>query len=248
MRIGMIHQPHFLPWPGYVARCVSADVFIVLDNVKFNKNQYQQRTRYIDIDGRERWLGLPITHSTLSEHISNIRIAGTHNWTRWQGAFKHAYTHTPYFKQIWSDIYALIQQESPVLLNVNRFTLQYIINLICDAHNKDVPEFVLASSLHVSSERTQRLIEICSKKEITHLIMGEYALNSHDNMRLQESGISLVRHTYKGTPDRAPLPGITILHDLFLLGRNAVAEQLYNSWHIESLDNGSDNFQRGKSK
>jgi len=235
IRIGMIHQPHFLPWLGYFARCISADVFVVLDNVKFNRNHFQQRTKYIDKNGSERWLGLPITRSTRSENISNVRIANSCNWTRWQQSLKNSYMHSQCFDRIWNDVYNIIKKESPVLLNVNVSTLRYLLNLLCSTIKKDCPEIILASQLRVSSERTQRLIDICLSKNITHLIMGEFALNKHDCTQIQESGISLLRHVYRGSSTKMPLAGITILHDLFLYDSNVIANQLCNAWCIEGI-------------
>jgi len=34
MRVA-IHQPHYLPWLGYLHRMAQADLFIVLDHVQF---------------------------------------------------------------------------------------------------------------------------------------------------------------------------------------------------------------------
>ena len=34
-----IHQPHYLPWLGYFAKMDQADVFVLLDNVQFKKQE-----------------------------------------------------------------------------------------------------------------------------------------------------------------------------------------------------------------
>ena len=40
-----IHQPHYLPWLGYLQRMARADLFIVLDHVQFERGNYQNRTQ-----------------------------------------------------------------------------------------------------------------------------------------------------------------------------------------------------------
>ena len=35
-----LHQPHFLPWLGYLDRMREADLFIVLDHVQFERRNY----------------------------------------------------------------------------------------------------------------------------------------------------------------------------------------------------------------
>jgi hypothetical protein len=239
VRVGMIHQPHFLPWPGYVARCLAVDAFVVLDNVKFNKNHYQQRTKYVDLDGYERWLSLPIAHSTQSSIISQVRIAPAFGFMRWQRPFRHAYAQAPEFAQIWGNVGALIRQEAPNLLGVNLATLLYLLETVAVVAGRAVPEITLASSIDGSSDRTERLVGICSRQGITHLVMGRDALASHDCVRLQASGVVLVRHVYRGPPARAPRAGVTILHDILRLGRDELARRISTDWHIEPVLIGS---------
>ena len=44
MRVG-IHQLHYLPWLRYFEKIQSCDVFVVLDDIQFNKNGWQNRNR-----------------------------------------------------------------------------------------------------------------------------------------------------------------------------------------------------------
>lgn len=43
MRVIAIHQPNFCPWLAYFYKMAMADLFIVLTNVQFEKNGYQNR-------------------------------------------------------------------------------------------------------------------------------------------------------------------------------------------------------------
>ena len=40
-----IHQPQYLPWIGYFDNLDRADVFVLLDNVQYKKNEWQNRNR-----------------------------------------------------------------------------------------------------------------------------------------------------------------------------------------------------------
>jgi len=40
-----IHQPQYLPWLGYLDKIDKADVFVILNNVQFKKNEWQNRNR-----------------------------------------------------------------------------------------------------------------------------------------------------------------------------------------------------------
>ena len=41
-----ITQPTFLPWVGYFDLIDQADLFIILDDVKFEKQSWQQRNKF----------------------------------------------------------------------------------------------------------------------------------------------------------------------------------------------------------
>ena len=62
-----IHQPHYLPWLGYLAKWASADVFVFLDTVQYEKNGWQNRNRIKTRDGAH-WLTVPV-HARLGAPI-----------------------------------------------------------------------------------------------------------------------------------------------------------------------------------
>ena len=63
-----IHQPHYLPWLGYLAKWAAADVFVFLDTVQYEKNGWQNRNRIKTAAG-PRWLTVPV-HARLGTPIA----------------------------------------------------------------------------------------------------------------------------------------------------------------------------------
>jgi hypothetical protein len=236
MRIGMIHQPHFLPWPGYFARCLAANVFIVLDNVKYKRNHYHQRTKYVGIDGATRWLSLPIANSTSDKNICDVRIADSFRLREWQRPFVHHYMHVSNFRSLWAGVSSRISEGYPSLLAVNVGTLTQVLHMLAAASSGLAPEIVMASSSRPAVNRTGRLRDLCEAAGITHLIMGRDALLSHDCVNLRRAGIELVRHVYRGDPDRAPQAGVSVLHEILNRGADGVATWLQRDWSIEVID------------
>ncbi len=57
-----IHQPHYFPWLGLLHKIAQSDVFIVLDNVQFNRQDYQHRSMYSTQTGA-KWLTIPVGES-----------------------------------------------------------------------------------------------------------------------------------------------------------------------------------------
>ena len=54
-----IHQPNYLPWLGYFHKMTKCDIFVILDNVQYEKNLFQNRNRIKTSQGII-WLTLPI--------------------------------------------------------------------------------------------------------------------------------------------------------------------------------------------
>ena len=63
-----IHQPHYLPWLGYLHRMAQADLFIVLDHVQFERGNYQNRTQ-VRVNGAAHWLTVPVVQRSQKERI-----------------------------------------------------------------------------------------------------------------------------------------------------------------------------------
>lgn len=70
-----ITQPTFLPWLGYFNLVATADVFVVLDTVQFEKQSWQTRNRVRTRKGEVLWLPVPVVDMPLSTLIKDIRIA-----------------------------------------------------------------------------------------------------------------------------------------------------------------------------
>lgn len=236
--VAMIHQPHFLPWPGYVARCIAADVVVLLDNVRFKKGYFHNRTRYLTLGGRETWLTLPLAANSTSGIMAEVRLAPDFGILRWQRRFVEAYRRWPLFDRVWSAIGALIDRHCPSLLEINVATLKLTLGILSEALDRPLPRLVLASTMSPSSDRTGRLIDISHQQGIDHLLMGADALKAHDLERLETADLTLLRHVHRSAlagGDRVaahPMPpaGVTTLHHVFQAGVAETAEALVADW------------------
>ncbi|MSS70936.1 MAG: hypothetical protein EXS64_05545 [Candidatus Latescibacteria bacterium] len=54
-----IHQPQYLPWLGYFDKMDRADVFVLLDNVQYKKNEFINRNRIKTAAGWQ-WITVPV--------------------------------------------------------------------------------------------------------------------------------------------------------------------------------------------
>ena len=53
------HQPHYLPWLGYLDKVAKADLFVVMDDLQYEAQNFQNRQRLKLADGA-RWVHVPL--------------------------------------------------------------------------------------------------------------------------------------------------------------------------------------------
>jgi hypothetical protein len=79
-----IHQPQYLPWLPFFTKIEKCDLFILLDNVDFQKNGLQNRNQIKTPQGAH-WLTVPVRQQ-LGQKIIDVRIDDSNNWRHkhWQ--------------------------------------------------------------------------------------------------------------------------------------------------------------------
>jgi hypothetical protein len=95
-----IHQPHFIPWLGYLHRMAQVDTFIVLDHVQFERRNYQNRSQ-IRLDGQARWLTVPVVQRSQKERIIDKEVDNRDAARAWGpnhfATLRHAYREAGFF-------------------------------------------------------------------------------------------------------------------------------------------------------
>ena len=66
-----VMQPYFLPYPGYYLLYKYVDVFVILDDVQFNRRGYVHRNKF-NINGNVKWLTLPLKKKSREVLINEL--------------------------------------------------------------------------------------------------------------------------------------------------------------------------------
>ncbi len=153
--IAAIHQPQFMPWLGYFDKMDQADCFILLDNVQYKKNEWQNRNRIKGSQGPQ-WLTVPVQFQ-FPALITEVAINPSEPWRRkhLQG-LKANYARAPHWAEYEAAFEAFYASEWDGLAAVNRASVEFLRGAL----DIETP-LALASEMEVSNEPTQRLIDIC---------------------------------------------------------------------------------------
>ncbi len=186
-----IHQPQYLPWLGYLDKIDKADVFVILDNVQFKKNEWQNRNRIKTAQGCQ-WITVPVLYR-LPEKINEVRINNKTNWSR-----KHLqalitnYSKSTYFDNYKSFFEDIFSRSWDHLVDVNIEIIKFLI-IALELKTK----LVMASDLKLREEPTERLIDICKTLNGNKYLAGKDG-NKYMNLELfDKEGIEVIFHDFK---------------------------------------------------
>ena len=107
MRVA-IHQPQYWPWPRYLHKALTADVFVYLDTVQFSKNGLQNRNQIKTSQG-PLWLTLPVTQH-LGQSIRETRLADARAPQKHFKTLTANYAHAAGFQRWKSELESLFRQ------------------------------------------------------------------------------------------------------------------------------------------
>ena len=60
----------------------ASDLFIILDDVKFKKNNFQNRNKFLNKNGMEEWFTIPVEKRANSKLIKDVKTSEDFGWKK----------------------------------------------------------------------------------------------------------------------------------------------------------------------
>jgi WbqC-like protein family len=165
------HQPHYMPWLGYLDKMAKSDLFVVMDDLQYEAQNYQNRQR-IKLHSGAQWLTVPLERGTQSDRICDKRIDNSgsqrQHWQRrtWL-TLEMNYRRAPYFAKYADELYAVYAQPWVSLLELDMKMLE----LARKWFDIKTP-IIRASGLRLKGHKTERLIDLCRKTDARCYLSG----------------------------------------------------------------------------
>jgi hypothetical protein len=215
-----IHQPQYLPWLGYLDKIDRADIFVILDNVQFKKNEWQNRNRIRTPQGWQ-WLTVPVLHR-FGQRIAEVQINPAEDWAaKHLRALEMHYARAPHREPYLQGLRALYGRRWDSLAGLNLAVIRWLM----EAFGIATP-LRLASAMTLREEPTDRLIDICRAVGGTRYLAGAGADGYMDVARFEASGITLERQAFRHPVYRQCyepfVPGLSAIDFLFACGDDAL--------------------------
>lgn len=217
-----IHQPHFIPWLGYLHRMSQVDLFIILDHVQFERRNYQNRSQ-IRIDGEARWLTVPVVQHSQKERILDKEVDNRDTARPWAAnhfrTLRHAYRDAGYFGACAPALKKIFETPWEKLVDVNAAMLGFLR----EAFQIRTP-LVRSSELNIDGAKGDLILNLCRAAKADALLTGFGGSRGYlDAGAFAADGIEIRAHqfthpVYKQCGAAPFIPGLASLDLLFNAG------------------------------
>jgi hypothetical protein len=182
------HQPNYLPWLGFFDKIQNSDLFIIEDDIQFERQGYTSRNRIKTVDG-VRWLSVPIKHAKISLKIKEVEISneGEPAWaSRHWLTLKHNYSKAPFWRDYCDFFEDTYTQKWIKLIDLNMHLIRGIMQFL----NIKTP-LVMGSNLGVSGRKSELIIAQCKAVGGDTQLAGVGGKCYIDTQRFEDEGIKL---------------------------------------------------------
>jgi hypothetical protein len=218
-----VHQPNFLPYPGFFAKMMAADVFILLDDVQYKAREWVNRNRIKDVNGQQMWLTVPV-HCEYRAPINTATLDSS-AWREHHLKTLHTrYARSPFYDP---DHFLRPSYTWPFghLATFNMSLIQRIADYLT------IPTHVGLSSFYgVQTMRTERIVDLCRAVSADTYVSGVGAKEYLDEKVLADAGIALEYLEFKVQSYSQLwgdfIPNLSIVDMIFNVGPDQTLELL----------------------
>ena len=184
-----IHQPEHLPWLGFFHKAAQSDLFVLLDQVQYRKNYFQNRNRLRAARGAV-WVTVPVlTKGRPDQMINEVEINGVGS-PRWAAKYwrslEQLYGRAPYWAAHAAFFSDVCRTPWARLNELN----ERIIHYLFEAFGLST-RTIYASALNVSGQRSELLLDICRKVGAQTYVSGISGRTYLDREAFARAGIDV---------------------------------------------------------
>lgn len=213
-----IHQPDYIPWLGLYYKIAHSDVFVYLDDAQYS-NQADHNVNMIKTAQGGHRLKVPVEQH-LGDLICNVRTKDELHWKeKHLKTLQMSYSRAPYFKTIFPELAAVIENHTGSIADLNMAINRYI----CAGFGITTPT-MKSSDMEIKTVREERVIDICLSVGGTEYLSGNGARAYQTESHFTDRGLKLTYLDYKPITYQQLwgefLPCMSVLDYIFNCGFN----------------------------
>jgi hypothetical protein len=220
-----IHQPQYMAWSGYFHKIARADLFVVLDDVQFKKNEWQHRNRIRTSQGWQ-WLSVPNRYR-FPQKINEVAVNNEIDWrAKHRHSLEAAYGKAPFFGEYRQDFESFYSESWNDLASLNIASVKLLCRLL------GIATAIETSSCHgFDGASTERLVNICRYFKADMYLSGRGGTEYLDENLFSRAGMRVGYQEF--VPPRYPqhwaqsdeefVPGLSAVDLLFNCGTKSLS-------------------------
>ena len=218
-----IHQPNYLPWPGYFHKMDSADVFLILDTVRYVKHEYDNRCKIKTPEG-EQWMTVPVSPPSLGTPINKVMLAKNADILRYNWKpLKNNYSKSLFFGDYQDELLEIYGKEWDRLTDLNLKLIMTVRNWL----GIETP-IKLASELPKSTLKgTELIVSYCQELDAAVYLSGVGGKKYLEQEQFDNNYINLEYQNYAPIvyPQRFGdfIPNLSVIDLLFNCGKESLS-------------------------
>lgn len=193
MRTGIL-QPGYLPWLGFFEQMYKSDVFVIYEDVQYDKHGWRNRNRIKTANGVQ-WLTVPILVK-FEEHplISEVEVDNKQNWRKKHlSAIQQSYSKAPFYKEYAGIFEEAYSRDWEYLIDID----MYFITKLSECLGMGSKKIIRSSTLDATGDRVERLVNMCKMFKADTFYEGAAGRKYLDEKHFAGHGIRLEFQDYK---------------------------------------------------
>jgi hypothetical protein len=181
-------RPYFCPYPGYFAKILASDIFVILDEVQFPQGStWITRNRFKNDQGA-LWMSIPVLKKGLGmQKISDVKICHEGRWRKKHlASLQQAYLHAPYRDEHMGILERSFSSGQESIFEMDMEIISYVLGeLGCTTR------IISMSDLGIHEKGTRLIVDICLALNATRYLVQESARKRLDSILFERSGIEV---------------------------------------------------------
>ena len=225
-RTCVIAQPTFIPWIGWFDLADQSDVMIILDDVQFSKQSWQQRNRLRTPQGLD-YLSVSVKSAGRSHQLINeVELANEALVEKLLRTIQANYARAPFFREYFSGLCAAMRDGASTgkLAELNIAVIRWIMQTL----GIGLP-LIRSSELESYGDRGEYVAALCEEVGATRYLSpaGAEDYLVEDRAAFDQRGIQVALHVYEHPEYRQCFkpfePYASVLDLIFNTGSQALA-------------------------
>jgi hypothetical protein len=223
------HQPVYLPWLGLFHKIAISDMFVLLDEVQFEKNGWMNRNK-IKTKNESLLLTVPVLLKNYREiKSSEICINNSTNWQRKHlSSIQMNYSQSPFFDDYIGFFEEVYSKKWNFLNELNEYMLNWFLNKL-----EIKTKISKQSNYSFTGKKSDLILNMCKDLNASKFIFGSMGKDYADVKSFEKNNVSVffqeyVHPTYSQMKGDF-IPNLSVLDLLFNHGSNSLEILLSNN-------------------